>query len=115
MNAPRRGAGLGVVGTEMASSSAGYPLQVDERSLVVSGVQGPDRGLFFFLAGDGIRDATVTGVQTCALPISCVPRTSGSQVVGGAGPPASAAKKSLDRSEERRVGTECRSRWAPYH
>src|SRR6266852_9574110 len=24
---------------------------------------------FFFQAGDGIRDATVTGVQTCALPI----------------------------------------------
>src|SRR5207245_3803347 len=27
-----------------------------------------DRG-FFFQAEDGIRDATVTGVQTCALPI----------------------------------------------
>src|SRR6266852_9233312 len=26
---------------------------------------------FFFQAEDGIRDATVTGVQTCALPISC--------------------------------------------
>src|SRR5207248_5018163 len=25
---------------------------------------------FFFQAGDGIRDRTVTGVQTCALPIS---------------------------------------------
>src|SRR6266852_6720752 len=30
-------------------------------------------GLFFFQAEDGIRDATVTGVQTCALPISCGP------------------------------------------
>src|SRR5207245_3753097 len=28
--------------------------------------------LFFFQAEDGIRDATVTGVQTCALPI-CSP------------------------------------------
>src|SRR5207248_6874796 len=27
--------------------------------------------LFFFQAEDGIRDRTVTGVQTCALPISC--------------------------------------------
>src|SRR3989442_15527247 len=27
---------------------------------------------FFFQAEDGIRDADVTGVQTCALPI-CVP------------------------------------------
>src|SRR5256886_12908144 len=27
-------------------------------------------GAFFFQAEDGIRDLTVTGVQTCALPIS---------------------------------------------
>src|SRR6266478_8579832 len=27
---------------------------------------------FFFQAEDGIRDLTVTGVQTCALPISAV-------------------------------------------
>src|SRR2546430_13348808 len=27
---------------------------------------------FFFQAEDGIRDLTVTGVQTCALPISVV-------------------------------------------
>src|SRR5207245_5999784 len=32
---------------------------------------------FFFQAEDGIRDATVTGVQTCALPIS---NTSGGNV-----------------------------------
>src|SRR5256886_3581419 len=31
---------------------------------------------FFFQAEDGIRDLTVTGVQTCALPISMSPRTS---------------------------------------
>ena len=24
-------------------------------------------------------------------------------------------KKDFDRSEERRVGKECRSRWSPYH
>src|SRR2546430_12753161 len=28
---------------------------------------------FFFQAEDGIRDLTVTGVQTCALPISMPP------------------------------------------
>src|SRR5438876_1398115 len=28
------------------------------------------RSLFFFQAEDGIRDGRVTGVQTCALPIS---------------------------------------------
>src|SRR5256885_1190179 len=42
------------------------------------------RGLFFFQAEDGIRDYKVTGVQTCALPIStrppgspCTPGSSG--------------------------------------
>src|SRR2546430_13110639 len=30
---------------------------------------------FFFQAEDGIRDLTVTGVQTCALPICAVPRS----------------------------------------
>src|SRR5687768_18038947 len=29
-------------------------------------------GFFFFQAEDGIRDVAVTGVQTCALPISRV-------------------------------------------
>src|SRR2546422_10499246 len=29
-----------------------------------------DVALFFFQAEDGIRDVAVTGVQTCALPIS---------------------------------------------
>src|SRR2546430_8921778 len=32
---------------------------------------------FFFQAEDGIRDLTVTGVQTCALPISIVLSTVG--------------------------------------
>src|SRR5258707_11816871 len=30
--------------------------------------------LFFFQAEDGIRDHCLTGVQTCALPISSMPR-----------------------------------------
>src|SRR3989475_7700212 len=32
--------------------------------------------IFFFQAKDGIRDLTVTGVQTCALPISDLQRVS---------------------------------------
>src|SRR5256885_15540262 len=32
-------------------------------------------GVFFFQAEDGIRDYKVTGVQTCALPISSAPGT----------------------------------------
>src|SRR5438067_7688602 len=31
--------------------------------------------VFFFQAEDGIRDRNVTGVQTCALPISEAPQT----------------------------------------
>src|SRR5437879_10567327 len=30
--------------------------------------------VFFFQAEDGIRDTSVTGVQTCALPISMIPQ-----------------------------------------
>src|SRR5437016_10897068 len=72
---------------------------------------------FFFQAEDGIRDWSVTGVQTCALPISfggrskddssrtcCPARRSGAERI-----------LALVRSEERRVGKECRSRWSPYH
>src|SRR5215813_8724986 len=41
-------------------------------------------GSFFFQAEDGIRDADVTGVQTCALPISSSlpPRTGRGSAVG---------------------------------
>src|SRR2546429_1442877 len=95
---------------------------------------------FFFQAEDGIRDVAVTGVQTCALPISRCQRTSrverhdqslsgngyanpgqvrlASRRTGHAGT-AAALRLALPhpgaRSEERRVGKECRSRWSPYH
>src|SRR2546430_4093429 len=38
---------------------------------------------FFFQAEDGIRDLTVTGVQTCALPILRDPRRAALAVPGG--------------------------------
>src|SRR5947209_20504129 len=89
---------------------------------------------FFFQAEDGIRDIGVTGVQTCALPISGKwrpqrntfpsargPRAgfsrsrsrsfSGSAATSGRPPAIGNAVPS--RSEERRVGKECRGRgWA---
>src|SRR5207248_8229504 len=68
---------------------------------------------FFFQAEDGIRDRTVTGVQTCALPIS--PWTVCSIMWLTALPPAPPTPITLMRSEERRVGKECRSRWAREH
>src|SRR6266705_5120991 len=65
----------------------------------------------FFQAEDGIRDRTVTGVQTCALPISASP----ARTWPGARScrPRSSARRW--RSEERRVGKECRSWWSPGH
>ena len=35
--------------------------------------------------------------------------------LSGAGKSTLAAAVSAERSEERRVGKECRSRWSPYH
>src|SRR5260370_2655527 len=107
------------------------------------------RGVFFFFkAEDGIRDSSVTGVQTCLFrsvrgPYQREPReTRGRAVEAPAnrllpaalflsaplerppspvGAPAvrrvrvCAARATRSRSEERRVGKECRSRWSPYH
>src|SRR5690554_7689215 len=78
---------------------------------------------FFFQAEDGIRDADVTGVQTCALPIS-LPKTPPLPMAvvdwmmfqpDPRGSLLGSRKVSTRRSEERRVGKECRSRWSPYH
>src|SRR5687767_15962714 len=92
---------------------------IDERLIV-----------FFFQAEDGIRDKLVTGVQTCALPIFRVPVRPASHPVGrpprsvigahrrphGPRPSRSVSQGGHTmRSEERRVGKECRSRWAPCH
>src|SRR5947209_13802108 len=80
---------------------------------------------FFFQAEDGIRDIGVTGVQTCALPIL----TDTTDGIAGAATAASCAAPAYTcyshalvrvwdpnvRSEERRVGKECRSRWSPDH
>src|SRR5215470_9807940 len=75
--------------------------------------------VFFFQAEDGIRDATVTGVQTCALPISLRgeyrrPRAAPARRVLSIRQPGGPVLRRT-RSEERRVGKECRSRWSPYH
>src|SRR5688500_20284083 len=85
--------------------------------------------IFFFQAEDGIRDYKVTGVQTCALPIShdraqrrrqgrrvaraparrdrALPAPHRRRPAGGEAADAGAPA----RSEERRVGKEWRSRW----
>src|SRR3989440_3577547 len=100
---------------------------------------------FFFQAEDGIRDLIVTGVQTCALQIypagaldqpftaivSWGDGTADTAVVSGSANPFTytftgnhtyaqngtfdVTVSITDRSEERRVGKEGRSRWSPYH
>src|SRR5438309_8769333 len=94
--------------------------------------------LFFFQAEDGIRDGTVTGVQTCALPIlkriwvvagiivtalivaATAGPTSGLAADGTVkvgviemltGGSAFYGNAVLERSEERRVGKECSATW----
>src|SRR5437763_11345546 len=93
---------------------------------------------FFFQAEDGIRDTSVTGVQTCALPILRWLRATGYDVTYVRNitdvddkimERARANGESIEqltarmidalhtdgaRSEERRVGKECRSRWVAY-
>src|SRR5207244_4997450 len=90
--------------------------------------------LFFFQAEDGIRDDLVTGVQTCALPISttsstryvgpfAVTQTTTLKAMAAAPGMADSSVSSATytiqvlpptlapgRSEERRVGKECRTR-----
>src|SRR5205823_7256429 len=81
---------------------------------------------FFFQAEDGIRDKLVTGVQTCALPISRRPRTAAPRLrSANRRSPRSRARRprtiahgdtrARSRSEERRVGKECRTRWSADH
>src|SRR5205823_11950267 len=88
---------------------------------------------FFFQAEHGIRDKLVTGVQTCALPISAVfftPNLSikrsfiASTVLGlissfwaisWAVYSIQIYRSTFFRSEERRVGKECRFWWSPDH
>ena len=64
----------------------------------------------------------MTGVQTCALPISPLVSTTeklAAEIVAGSRASEKVADTALfrdtPRSEERRVGKECRSRWSPYH
>src|SRR5437763_15297714 len=88
--------------------------------------------IFFFQAEDGIRDTSVTGVQTCALPISAnfqIDGLASCRNVGirwlrtlltrnrlgdlryEMGTPGLCLALLLIRSEERRVGKECSCRW----
>src|SRR5688500_19184236 len=68
---------------------------------------------FFFQAEDGIRDYKVTGVQTCALPIS--ERDSRSPVGPGTGCPHEAPPRVRQQSCRWRCTGTCRSMTASRH
>src|SRR5262249_59121371 len=87
---------------------------------------------FFFQAEDGIRDWSVTGVQTCALPISSSSRPMRAVMTGAwmleqlrlwpvCGPQSAEGTamhtscRPMRRSEERRVGKEGRTGGGPDH
>src|SRR5947208_15335996 len=87
---------------------------------------------FFFQAEDGIRDDLVTGVQTCALPIfvsksralvlhlrrhGAMRGVISTQDVDPKSlvAKAQASPSMVGRSEERRVGKECRCQWQGCH
>src|SRR3546814_3155211 len=98
-------------------------------------------GMFFFFSSRRrhTRCALVTGVQTCALPISDKLEAENTRLVAELAKARQANEvlgklaeflellsnnsgndtKQTPRSEERRVGKECvstcRSRWSPYH
>src|ERR1017187_10674856 len=67
-----------------------------------------------FKAEDGIRVTSVTGVQTCALPICAAPEGIVIDIVHAPGD-RNVGQAGAVRSEERRVGKEGRSRGSPYH
>src|SRR5690625_6269523 len=62
------------------------------QTLPLSGVFYSTSFVFFFQAEDGIRDGHVTGVQTCALPISCPCPIELCEVVHAPHAPSSSAK-----------------------
>src|SRR5687768_17733216 len=80
---------------------------------------------FFFQAEDGIRDVAVTGVQTVLFRSAIVRvllmllvlsfKILCATGVPGQEPDSIAILKGRERSEERRVGKECRSRWSADH
>src|ERR1039457_7312215 len=97
---------------EMALTAEDLDKQIGR---VQSGVSEPKMIYLFFQAEDGIRYYKVTGVQTCAFRSMARsnfdPLTTPEVMMRSYLPPA----LNSDRSEERRVGKECRSRWSPYH
>ena len=81
---------------------------------VMSGnfVQRGEPAIFDFSAR--VKAALLCGVDL-VIQLPSIYAVSGAQSFAGAGVELLDALGCVDRSEERRVGKECRSRWSPYH
>src|SRR5260363_116765 len=102
---------------EASKAPLGEPVIINRAALLraIGRSTGKPMYVFFFQAEDGIRYDLVTGVQTCALPISASGRWSYLPWQRSRKPLMVSARSTNLRSEERRVGKECRSRWSPDH
>src|SRR5256885_6751814 len=88
--------------------------RVDEWSLIEKKIPGFD--LIFVVDRDrlAISEAQLTDTQQRILPLLDGSRDV-NHVIEDSGLGEFEIGKALYRSEERRVGKECRSRWSPYH
>src|SRR5690606_39955565 len=99
------------VASELVGVNVNYAVPMSKRDVSI---------VFFFQAEDGIRDFHVTGVQTCALPIFGKHARPQQTAVAQPEPIRDRGGHLADRvlqrddlrSEERRVGKECRIGWA---
>src|SRR3712207_9285712 len=89
-----------------------FPYTTLFRSLGLEPLDVPDglRGLAD-RGADGVVDARLTAADDLAQPVHVV----GHGRLLGSAPGAVVSPPAGRRSEERRVGKECRSRWSPYH
>src|SRR5258706_23687 len=97
-----------------AVNSTGHGVSASQFTLdTATGTISYDKAQFEYVMGGG----SVTGVQTCDLPIGpdTLTKTISLTINGQNDAPTITVTDPGARSEERRVGKECRSRWSPYH
>ena len=82
--------------------SAGFQRAVERSSVLLLGVGGLGAGILQSLVGLGVGQVTIVDCDVVETKNLARQFVYGSAAVD-------------DRSEERRVGKECRSRWSPYH
>ena len=116
------------VGNETSAVSASITL---DTAVPIVTITGPDRARISKVAGFNtsimsfMADVGFAEYKVCVVPSASslhdagvvIPTTGGSENTSGTDDFAAntAITATIKRSEERRVGKECRSRWSPYH